>query len=135
MADKFEQFKREIRADLQLMWGGQSDGNKRIEQMARSIEQNSARIEEQGQKIAEQGQKIAEQGQEIAKSMRETAKLGREVVALGDQMVGRLKQFDQRFGKFIDAMADEIEDRVPLERFENLEDRVRKLEEREGPAA
>ncbi len=149
MSEKVERLRREVRADLQLLWGGQADGNKRIDQMATRIERNSDRIEEQGQKIAEQGQKIAEQGQkiaeqgqkiaeqghEIAESMRETAKLGREVVALGDQMVGRLKQFDTRFGSFLDAIVEDMENQAPLSRVETLEERVTKLEKRQGPAA
>lgn len=67
--------------------------------------------------------------------MRETAQIGREVVALGDQMVGRLKQFDKRFGSFIDAVIKEVDQRVTVERVELLEERVRKLEEGRGPAA
>lgn len=135
MSEKVERLRREVRADLQLLWGGQADGNKRIDEMATRIERNSDRIEEQGQKIAEQGQKIAEQGREIAESMRETAKLGREVVAQGHQMVGRLKQFDSRFGKFLDAIVEDLENRAPLSRVETLEERVAKLEQRQGPAA
>lgn len=128
MSEKVERLRREVRADLQLLWGGQADGNKRIDQMATRIERNSDRIEEQGQKIAEQGR-------EIAQSMRETAKLGREVVALGDQMVGRLKQFDTRFGSFLDAIVEDMENQAPLSRVETLEERVTKLEKRQGPAA
>jgi hypothetical protein len=67
--------------------------------------------------------------------MRETAKLGKEVVAIGEQTVGRLKQFDRRFGKFIDALDEEMETKAPLNRLEALEQRVRELEDRQGPAA
>lgn len=156
MSKDLEGFKRGVRADLQLIWAGQADGNKRIDEIARRIEQQSSRIEEQGEQIAEQGQQIAEQGQQIAaqgqqiavqgqriaeqgkqiaQSMRETARIGREVVALGDQMVGRLKQFDKRFGGFIDAVIKEVNQRAPIDRMERLEERVRKLEEERGPAA
>ena len=142
MSKDLEGFKRGVRADLQLIWAGQADGNKRIDEIARRIEQQSSRIEEQGEQIAEQGQqiaaqgqRIAEQGKEIAQSMRETARIGREVVALGDQMVGRLKQFDKRFGGFIDAVIKEVNQRAPIDRMERLEERVRKLEEERGPAA
>jgi len=149
VSDKLERFKREVRADLQLVWAGQADGNKRLNEMSQRINDYGKQIAEQGQQIAEQGQQIAEQGQRIAEqgklialqstviadSMRETAKLGKEVVAIGEQTVGRLKQFDRRFGKFIDALDEEMETKAPLNRLEALEQRVRELEDRQGPAA
>ena len=142
VSDKLERFKREVRADLQLVWAGQADGNKRLNEMSQRINDCGQQIAEQGQQIAEQGQRIAEQGQlialqstVIADSMRETAKLGKEVVAIGEQTVGRLKQFDRRFGKFIDALDEEMETKAPLNRLEALEQRVRELEDRQGPAA
>ena len=142
VSDKLERFKREVRADLQLVWAGQADGNKRLNEMSQRINDYGKQIAEQGQQIAEQGQRIAEQGKlialqstVIADSMRETAKLGKEVVAIGEQTVGRLKQFDRRFGKFIDALDEEMETKAPLNRLEALEQRVRELEDRQGPAA
>ncbi len=130
MSKETEKLRREVRADLALMWANQSDANGSIERLSRSIEQHADQIAEQGQKIAEQGQRIAEQGLVIQASMRQTAALGREVADLGTQMVGRLKQFDKRFGKFLSAVEKDSE-----ERFEALEARVARLEERGDPAA
>jgi chromosome segregation ATPase len=137
MSKETEKLRREVRADLALMWANQSDANGRIEQLSRSIELHADQIAEQGQKIAEQGQKIAEQGQKIAEqglviqaSMRQTAALGREVADLGTQLVGRLKQFDKRFGKFLSAVEKDSD-----QRFQALEERVTRLEERGDPAA
>jgi chromosome segregation ATPase len=123
MSKETEKLRREVRADLALMWANQSDANGRIEQLSRSIEQHA-------DQIAEQGQRIAEQGLVIQASMRQTAALGREVADLGNQLVGRLKQFDKRFGKFLSAVEKDSE-----ERFEALEARVARLEERGDPAA
>lgn len=123
MSKETERLRREVRADLALMWANQSDANGRIEQLSRSIEQHA-------DQIAEQGQKIAEQGLVIQASMRQTAALGREVADLGTQLVGRLKQFDKRFGKFLAAVEKDSD-----QRFQALEERVTRLEERGDPAA
>jgi methyl-accepting chemotaxis protein len=107
--------------------------------MAKSLEEQGQAIVEQGRSIAEQGQAIAEQGQAIARqslridaSMRQTAGIAREVVALGDQMVGRLRQLDDKFGKFLGALERET---VSSKSFRELEERVRRLEEKDDSAA
>jgi hypothetical protein len=101
------------------MWGSQSSSGKRIEAMARSLE-------EQGQVIVEQGQAIAQQAVRIDASMRQTAGIAREVVALGDQMMGRLRQLDDKFGKFLGVLERET---VSSKSFRALEERVRRLEQ------
>ena len=135
----FSKFQKEVKAELELMWGSQSSSSKRIEAMAKSLEEQGQAIVEQGQAIAEQGQAIAEQGQAIARqslridaSMRQTAGIAREVVALGDQMVGRLRQLDDKFGKFLGALERET---VSSKSFRALEERVRRLEEKDDSAA
>lgn len=122
---EFSKFQKEVKAELELMWGNQSSSGKRIEAMARSLE-------EQGQAIAEQGQAIAHQAVRIDASMRQTAGIAREVVALGDQMVGRLRQLDDKFGKFLGALERET---VSSQSFRALEERVRRLEQKDGSAA
>jgi methyl-accepting chemotaxis protein len=143
---EFSKFQKEVKAELELMWGSQSSSGKRIEAMARSLEEQGQAIIEQGQTIADQGQAIAEQGQAIAEqgqaiarqavridaSMRHTAGIAREVVALGDQMVGRLRQLDDKFGKFLGALERET---VSSKSFRALEERVRRLEQKDGSAA
>src|SRR5690606_14867000 len=106
------------------------------------IAEQGEKIAEQGRQIAEQGRQIALQGQEIHRhallieaSMKDSARIAREVADNGRTMVGRFKLMDQRFAKFLDALEKEVEERAPLERLEELEERVRKLEERMGPAA
>ena len=149
MSEKLERLRKEMRAELALTWAGQADCNRRLEEISSRIHQHADRIDEQAQQIDEQGRQIAEQGRQIAEqgsrirkqghligaSMRETARLGREVAAGGDQIVGRLRQFDQRFGVFIDALQEDLEEKAPLSRLERLEERVKDLEERSGPAA
>lgn len=130
MSKEIEQWKKEIRADLELMWGSQSDSNRRIESISESIEAHAEKIAEQGRKIAEQGRKIHEQSLAIEASMKQTAAIGREVVALGDQMVGHLRQFDYKFGKLFEALENESD-----RRFEALEKRVFRLEQKGEPAA
>jgi hypothetical protein len=53
-------------------------------------------------------------------------------VALGDQMVGRLRQLDDKFGKFLGALERET---VSSKSFRELEERVRRLEEKDDSAA
>lgn len=137
MSKEIDKLKKEIRADLALMWGSHSASNSRIGEMSRSLEAQSEMIEEQGQQIAEQGkqialqgERIAEQGKQIAVSMRQSAALGWEVIAQGDQMVGRLRQFDQRFGKLLGALERDGERRLRA-----LEKRVERLENKGDPAA
>ncbi len=137
MSNETQKLRREVRAELELMWASQSSANKRIEKLSHSIEEHADQIAEQGrqigeqgQRIAEQGQRIAEQGGQIADSMRQTAALGREVADLGTQLVGRLKQFDKKFGKFLFAVENEGKDR-----YDALEARVARLEEKSDPAA
>jgi hypothetical protein len=125
MSKEFSKFQKEVKAELELMWGSQSSSGKRIEAMARSLE-------EQGQAIVEQGQAIARQSLRIDASMRQTAGIAREVVALGDQMVGRLRQLDDKFGKFLGALERET---VSSKSFRALEERVRRLEQKDGSAA
>lgn len=123
MSNDYLKFYRELRAEMELMWGSQGDSNKRIEQI-------STRIREHGQRIEEQGEQIAEQGRQINTSMKETARLGMEVAALGDQMVGRLKQVDHKFGKFLGALEKDMKANVSKKQFEALEARVKRLEDR-----
>lgn len=146
MSKEFSKLQREMRAEFELMWASQSSSNNRIEEMARSLEKQGQAIVEQGQSIAEQGQAIAKQGQAIAKqgqtiaeqslkidaSMRQTAGIAREVVALGDQMVGRLRQMDDKFGKFLGALERET---VSSKSFKALEERVARLEQKDDSAA
>ena len=128
----FSKFQKEVKAELELMWGSQSSSSKRIEAMAKSLEEQGQAIVEQGQAIAEQGQAIARQSLRIDASMRQTAGIAREVVALGDQMVGRLRQLDDKFGKFLGALERET---VSSKSFRALEERVRRLEEKDDSAA
>lgn len=151
MSKESQRLRREVRAELELMSASQSASNTRIEQLSESIERHADQIAEQGDRIAEQGERIAEQGKEIARqgqeiarqgheiarqgheiqaSMKQTAALGREVADLGGQLVGRLKQFDQKFGKFLHAVEKES-----AQRFEALEARVARLEAKSDPAA
>jgi hypothetical protein len=129
---EFSKFQKEVKAELELMWGSQSSSGKRIEVMARSLEEQGQAINEQGQIIAEQGQAIARQAVRIDASMRQTAEIAREVVALGDQMVGRLRQLDDKFSKFLGALERET---VSSKSFRALEERVRRLEQKDGSAA
>ena len=154
MSSRYEELRREMRANFELTWGGQADANKRIEAISVRLGQHAERLEqqadkiaeqgqqiaeqgrqiaEQGQQIAEQGQQIAEQGRQIARSMRDTAKIGREVVAIGDQTVGRLRQMDHRFGQFLDVL--ESDSRAQDEAIADLKTRVARLEGLQGPAA
>lgn len=141
MSEESMKYYRELRAEMALMWGSQSDSKNRIEEISArlrrhgekieaqgaKIEAQGAKIEEQGRQIAEHGRQIAEQGREINASMQETARIGGEVAALGDQMVGRLKQIDYKFGKFQGALEA---DSVSKKSFNELEARVRRLEDR-----
>ena len=151
MSKELDRLRKDVRAQLELMWGSQSESNSRIEKLSRSIEANAdtiveqgrqiaeqgRQIAEQGRQIAEQGQRIAEQGQRIAEqslviqaSMKQSAAIGREVVALGDQMVGRLRQFDYKFGQLLGAIEKDSD-----QRFVALEKRVSRLEKKGDPAA
>lgn len=154
MPGKYSELRREMRANFELTWGGQADSNKRIEEIANRLDSHSTKLEEQADKIVEQGQKIARQGQEIARQgqeiarqgeviaeqnrqmavgIRETARLGREVVAIGHQMEGRFRLMNDRFGKFLDVLETEATDQGIA--IKDLEARVTRLEERQGPAA
>ena len=137
MSKELDRLRKDVRAQLELMWGSQSESNSRIEKLSRSIEANADTIVEQGRQIAEQGRQIAEQGQRIAEqslviqaSMKQSAAIGREVVALGDQMVGRLRQFDYKFGQLLGAIEKDSD-----QRFVALEKRVSRLEKKGDPAA
>ena len=144
MSKVLDRLRKDVRAQLELMWGSQSESNSRIEKLSRSIEANADTIVEQGRQIAEQGRQIAEQGQRIAEqgqriaeqslviqaSMKQSAAIGREVVALGDQMVGRLRQFDYKFGQLLGAIEKDSD-----QRFVALEKRVSRLEKKGDPAA
>ena len=137
MSKEFDRLKKELRADLELMWGSQSASNTRIEAISQRIESQAEMIAEQGHQIAEQGRKIVEHGLKIERqalaieaSMKHTAALGREVVALGDQMVGRLRQFDYKFGKLLGALEKDSDNR-----YRALEKRVARLEQKGDPAA
>ena len=127
MSEDLSQLKREVRAELELMWGNQADSNSRIGSLSRSIESHATMIEEQGR--------------QIAISMRQSAALGREVVSIGDQMVGRLRQLDQKFGKFIDAVDRRSDERLETveqqsrQRLDELEKRVSRLEQKDNTAA
>ncbi len=123
MSKEFDRLKKEIRADLELMWGSQAASNARIEGMSKALES-------QAEMIAEQGRQIAEQGRRIETSMKHTAAIGREVVAQGDQMVGRLRQFDHKFGQLLGAL-----ERDSDRRLRALEKRVSRLEDKGDPAA
>ena len=144
MSKELDRLRKDVRAQLELMWGSQSESNSRIEKLSRSIEANADTIVEQGRQIAEQGRQIAEQGRQIAEqgqriaeqslviqaSMKQSAAIGREVVALGDQMVGRLRQFDYKFGQLLGAIEKDSD-----QRFVALEKRVSRLEKKGDPAA
>ncbi len=144
MSKELDRLRKDVRAQLELMWGSQSESNSRIEKLSRSIEANADTIVEQGRQIAEQGRQIAEQGRQIAEqgqriaeqslviqaSMKQSAAIGREVVALGDQMVGRLRQFDYKFGQLLGAIEKDSD-----QRFVALEKRVARLEKKGDPAA
>lgn len=144
MSKELDRLRKDVSAQLELMWGSQSESNSRIEKLSRSIEANADTIVEQGRQIAEQGRQIAEQGQRIAEqgqriaeqslviqaSMKQSAAIGREVVALGDQMVGRLRQFDYKFGQLLGAIEKDSD-----QRFVALEKRVSRLEKKGDPAA
>lgn len=140
MAGKYEDLRREMRANFELTWGGQADANKRIDRIAARLGEQADKIAEQGQTIAEQGQtiadqgqRIAEQGQKIAEALRDTARIGREVVAIGDQTVGRLCQMDQRFAQFLDVLEGDSQEQS--EAIADLKARVTRLESLQGPAA
>lgn len=144
MSKELDRLRKDVSAQLELMWGSQSESNSRIEKLSRSIEANADTIVEQGRQIAEQGRQIAEQGRQIAEqgqriaeqslviqaSMKQSAAIGREVVALGDQMVGRLRQFDYKFGQLLGAIEKDSD-----QRFVALEKRVSRLEKKGDPAA
>lgn len=137
MSKEIDKLKKEIRADLALMWGSHSASNSRIGEMSRSLEaqaemiaEQGRQIADQGQRIAEQGQRIAEHGQQIAVSMRQSAALGREIIAQGDQMAGRFRQFDHRFGQLLGALEKDGDRRLRA-----LEKRVERLENKGDPAA
>jgi len=126
MPGKYEELRRDLRANFELTWGGQSDANKRIDSIA-------SRLDQQADQIAEQGEQIAKQGQQIAQALRETARIGREVVAIGDQTVGRLRQMDQRFAQFLDVLEGDSQEQS--EAIADLRRRVSHLETLQGPAA
>lgn len=140
MSKELDRLRKDVSAQLELMWGSQSESNSRIEKLSRSIEANADTIVEQGRQIAEQGRQIAEQGQRIAEqslviqaSMKQSAAIGREVVALGDQMVGRLRQFDYKFGQFLGAIEKDSDQRfVAVCRFRFLQIKLPELRKRPG---
>ncbi len=123
MSKELDRLRKDVRAQLELMWGSQSESNSRIEKLSRSIEANA-------DTIVEQGRQIAEQSLVIQASMKQSAAIGREVVALGDQMVGRLRQFDYKFGQLLGAIEKDSD-----QRFVALEKRVARLEKKGDPAA
>lgn len=147
MKEGYQHLRRQMQANFELTWAGQADSNKRIREISARLDEQAGRIDHQAQKIEEHGQKIARQGEEIARQgqeiarqgqqigegLRETARLGREVASLGDQMVGRLRLMSDRFGRFLDVLEGEATEQSS--RIDDLDVRVTRLEERQGPAA
>ncbi len=151
MSKESERWRKEVRAELELMWGRQSESSSRLRELGQKVDgcalrldQQATKIEEQGQAIAEQGKQIARQGQQIADqgkmialqstviadSLRHVAALAEQVADSSDAQVGRLRQLDSKIVKYLDSL-----EKGSNRRFDDLEARVAKLEQRNDPAA
>lgn len=160
---ELSKLRKDMKAEFALLWGGWSSTNSRVDDFGKNLEQHTKilqeqsqqiakqgeEIAEQGQEIAEQGQRIAEQGQRIAQQSRKiaqqnyqladamltSAKIASEISAQGKQTVGRLQNMERRFSSVLEAVEKEMSECVSKDRFQKLEERVKRLEDKDDPAA
>ena len=57
MSDETMKYYRELRAEMELMWGSQSASNTRLEEISARILRHGEKIESQGEKIESQSEK------------------------------------------------------------------------------
>lgn len=145
MSRELSKLRMEMRAEFELTWGAWSDVNSRVDDMSSGMTDMASGMTDMSSGMTDMSSSMAEMSRamahmssrmaEISSKIDQTSRLAKEAVASGEIGVARLRQMERRFSSVLEAVEKETSDKVSSKRFEDLEERVRRLEEKSDPAA